>query len=95
MMEETALHPECYKRHAEIENHIKEGNGWRVTIIGIMITALLQVGTFIYFYGRLTYMVENDSKRLTYLEDMFPRSKGEKGGQGIQGIRGEAGRDGK
>ena len=92
-MTEPVLQPECYKRHAAIEGHIEEGKMWRGAIIGIILTVLLQIGSFIYFYGRLTYMVEIDSKRLYELESLFPRSKGDRGEKGVQGIQGIPGKD--
>lgn len=36
MSKDEVLQPEGYKRHAEIEGHIKEGKFWR----GVMVTAI-------------------------------------------------------
>ena len=59
--EEIKLQPECYKRHAEIENHITEGKGWRFAIIGILITLMTQVGAFLFMWGGITSTVQKNS----------------------------------
>jgi len=73
MIDEVVLQPECYKRHALIEDHIQGSKGWRSAIVGIVFAIVIQVITFGYFYGRLTQMVEINTARLTYLEEVHPR----------------------
>jgi len=61
---EKDMRPECYKRHAEIDNHIIEGKGWRMAIIGILITVITQVGAFLFMWGGLTNTVNKNSSYL-------------------------------
>jgi len=61
MKPEETLQPDCYKRHAEIENHITEGKGWRIAIIGILVTLMTQVGAFLFMWGGVTNTVNKNS----------------------------------
>ena len=63
-MTEEVLQPECYKRHAEIENHIKEGKGWRATIITVGLAIFIQVGAFLVMWGSLTTTVKKNTDYL-------------------------------
>ena len=67
-MEDSVLQPECFKRHAIIENHIEEGKGWRTVIVSIAITLIIQVGIFLQMWGGLNKMVEINTARLACLE---------------------------
>jgi hypothetical protein len=71
--EPEPLQPECYKRHAEIENHITEGRGWRGVMITVVITLIVQVCSFLIMWGSLTKTVEVNTKRITDLEIIHPR----------------------
>jgi hypothetical protein len=107
MKEETILQPECYKRHAEIDNHIKEGRFWRKTIIGIALTgSAILIGQYnmsiendkkmIAANAKLTQMVEINTRRLDKIEDwafLIKGDKGDRGATGATGARGEAGKD--
>jgi hypothetical protein len=89
MGEELVLQPECYKRHSEIENHIKEGKFWR----GVIVTAVLAGITIlitqynmaidnnnkmIALTSKLATIAENNIKRLDRMEDMIFYVKGVK-----------------
>ena len=68
---EDKLQPDCYKRHAEIENHIQEGKGWRSLIITLTITIMLQVGIFLQMWGGINKMVEVNTLRLNRVEALL------------------------
>lgn len=67
---ELILNPECYKRHAAIESHIKEGEGWRAAIITLVIAVIIQVAGFLTMWGSVTKMVEINTKRIDRIEDL-------------------------
>ena len=67
---EITLTPECYKRHANIEAHIKEGEGWRAVIITLAIAIVIQIAGFLVMWGSLTKMVEINTKRIDRIEDL-------------------------
>ena len=69
--EVSVLQPDCYKRHAEIESHLKEGAGWRTAIISLVIAMIIQIGTFLTLWGRITQMVEINTKRLDRAETVL------------------------
>ena len=77
----------------DIDKHIASGSAWRMAIIGtiaiFIMSLLLQVGSFLYVWGRLTSIVERNTSDISKLEAMFPRT------QGAQGIQGIAGKDSK
>ena len=57
------------ERHVKIfEKHIETGKGWRIAVAGTALVLLFQIGTAIYFYGRLAMMVENHEKNIQRLE---------------------------
>jgi len=87
----------CYKRHAEIDNHISEGKGWRSLMITLALSMVIQICAFCVLWGRLTQMVEINTNRITSLESLFPRqgNQGNPGEIGPQGPQGERGLDGK
>lgn len=68
---EDKLQTDCYKRHAEIENHIQEGKGWRSLIITLTITIMLQVGIFLQMWGGINKMVEVNTLRLNRVEALL------------------------
>lgn len=80
--------PVCCDRHAEIKTHIDNSKFTKGIIASLVLLALVQICGFIYFYGRLTQLVEINTARISSLEIMFPRSVGPQGIQGIQGIPG-------
>lgn len=47
----------------------------KMSLIGIVFAILVQIGGFIYLWGRLTQTVENTAQRVQVLEDMHPRIK--------------------
>ena len=64
MKDEITLQPECYTRHAEIENHIKEGRFWRGVIITVAIA-----GTGI-LIGQYNMSIENNNKATALLSKL-------------------------
>ena len=104
MGDDIVLQPECYTRHAEIENHIKEGKFWRGVIITVAVAGSgILIGQYnmsiennskvTALTSKLTTMVEVNTKRLDFLENKVFYVKGEQGIQGIQGIQGEKGKN--
>jgi hypothetical protein len=82
MENEVILQPECYKRHAEIEGHIKEGKFWRGTIvtaaISFMVVLIAQYNMsiqnnekIISANAKLTNMVEINTVRLNRIEAIY------------------------
>ena len=80
MSDEIILQPECYTRHAEIENHIKEGKFWRGVIITVAVAGSgILIGQYnmsiennskiTALTSKLTTMVEVNSARLNKLEE--------------------------
>ena len=70
-MEEITLQPECFKRHAVIENHIEEGKGWRSLIITLVLAMVIQIGAFLQMWGSINKMVEINTKRLDRIEQVM------------------------
>lgn len=68
---ESVFHPECYKRHAVIDNHIEEGKGWRATIVTIVIAIFIQIGAFLVMWGGLTTTVKKNNEYIW--QDMTPK----------------------
>jgi hypothetical protein len=79
---EMMLQPECYARHANIDNHISEGKFWRGAIItigiafgGIMIgqynMSIENNNKMIALNSKLTTMVEVNTLRLNRLENFY------------------------
>jgi hypothetical protein len=77
---EPVLEPACYKRHSEIENHIKEGRFWRGVIITAALTgitiliaqysmAIENNNKMIALTSKLTTMVDLNTLRLSKIED--------------------------
>jgi hypothetical protein len=56
-MHEEVL-PRCDERFKRIDCHIVAGERWRIAIIGVVFTIILQVITFASIWGRLTTKVE-------------------------------------
>ena len=52
----------------EMEKHMDEGVGWRVALLGVIITIFIQVGAFLYLWGGLTTVVNVNTKKWTVLE---------------------------
>jgi hypothetical protein len=105
MEDKEVLQPECYKRHSEIEGHIKEGKFWRSVIVTVAIAgAGILIGQYnmsiqnnekiISLTSRLSNIAETNIKRLDRLEDVIFFSKGEKGDKGSVGIQGIQGMQG-
>lgn len=85
MSEEAALRPECYMRHAEIDNHITASKFWRgvivaafLSFIGISISQLNIANEnnrkLTELITQLKTTVEVNSKRIGCLEDIHPRA---------------------
>ena len=83
---ENTLQPECYKRHAEVDNHIKEGKFWRGVIITVAVAGTtILIGQYnmsiennskiTALTSKLTTMVEVNTTRLTRLESMYFKDK--------------------
>lgn len=48
---------------------------WLVGIlVSILVTIFLQIGTFVYLWGRITKQVEINTVRMTSIEDLHPRN---------------------
>jgi hypothetical protein len=103
MSDELALQPDCYKRHTEIDGHIKEGKFWRGVIVTVIIAgASIFIGQYsmavennnkmIALNSKLTTMVEVNTKRLDRLEDIAFYYKGNKGDTGATGAPGKDGK---
>ena len=58
----------------DIHDHIKSGVAWRLSIIGVAGMLILQIIVLSSMWGRLCTIVEINTKRITTLEDMFPRA---------------------
>lgn len=62
---------DCYLRHAEVENHLKESKGWRTLMTSLVVAMIIQVGTFIFMWGRLTMQVEYHEKQIVSMEKVI------------------------
>jgi hypothetical protein len=102
MSEEKVLQPECYKRHAEIEGHIKEGRFWRGVIVTVAVAGTgILIGQYnmsiqnndriIALTSELKTIATANVKRLDRIEDMVFYYKGEKGAAGPAGATGAQG----
>lgn len=80
MTDKEILQPECYKRHAEYDGHIKEGKFWRGVIISVVIAGTgVLIGQYnmsiennnkiLALTSKLSIMVEINTARLGKLED--------------------------
>lgn len=98
------LQPECYKRHAEVDNHIKEGKFWRGVIITVAIAGTgILIGQYnmsiennskiTALMSKLSTMIEVNTRRLDRLEGKIFYEKGEKGDKGDTGATGPAGKN--
>lgn len=47
----------------------------KMSLVGIVFAILVQIGGFIYLWGRLTQTVEITAQRVQVIEDMHPRVK--------------------
>jgi hypothetical protein len=52
----------------EMEKHMDDGKGWRMSLIGIIVAIFLQIVTFSYLWGGLTTTVNNNTKKWAVLE---------------------------
>ena len=100
------LHPDCYVRHAAMDNHINEGKFWRGTIIAFVLAfSGILVGQYnmsiqnnekiISLTSKLSQIAESNIKRLDRMEDKIFYYVGERGSDGKTGATGAAGKDGK
>jgi len=105
MSEELVLQPSCYKRHEQIENHIKEGRFWRGVIITLAIAGTgILIGQYnmsiqnndkiIALTSKLATIADSNVKRLDRMEDMIFYIKGDKGDKGDTGSIGQSGTNG-
>ena len=58
---------DCIQEEAigKIKEFINNSKGMRGLLSGIVLAILLQVGTFLFLWGRLTYQVESHEKSIT------------------------------
>ena len=63
-----------------INSHVESGRAWRAAIVGVALTMILtvsiQVGTFLFLWGKLTQLVDSQEARISNLETLFPRMTG-------------------
>lgn len=80
-MSEPCINADRITRHGmeiehtrkHLDDHIASGKGWRVAVAGIVVTLIIQVTSFVYFYGRLNEQVEHHDKLLSRVESkVFP-----------------------
>lgn len=70
--------PECKIMLEAIDKNFKENNDFRKALTQnlfmIVLTIILQIGSFLYLWGRINLQVEINTGRLTFIEALFPRS---------------------
>ena len=74
----------------DIEHHMEVGAAWRIAIVGVIISIVLQIITFSYLWGSASKQISINTERLNILENT-ERERYKKGIQGIQGISGTQG----
>jgi len=47
----------------------------KMSLVGIVFAIIVQIGGFVYLWGRLTQNVETIEKRVCVIEQLFPRAK--------------------
>lgn len=52
----------------DFEDHVKSGMAWRIAVAGTAAVLLVQLGTAVYFYGRLVAIVDNHDRNIARLE---------------------------
>lgn len=52
----------------DIENHIDHGHKWRLTIVAVAVTMLLNIGAGLYQYGKLCEKVEGHSRQIAGIQ---------------------------
>lgn len=75
-MAEPCIQAERITRHGmEIEHmdkslqaHIENGKGWRAAVAVSCVTLVLQLVSFVYFYGKLNETVDNHDKAIDRIE---------------------------
>lgn len=56
-----------------IEKHISGGAAWRLSILGVAVSLLIQLGGFIYLFGQLNTRVTINTGRIDQIENLHPR----------------------
>lgn len=51
-----------------IADHVRQGERWRIAIMGIVLAGFIQIFTFAYFYGQLSQMVKMNTKLIERLD---------------------------
>lgn len=62
---QCAVHGERFKRYDE---HIETSRGWRLSVTGIVVALLIQIGTFIYYYGIFSEKVSDNVEHIKSVE---------------------------
>jgi len=71
MDKEINVHDECHMLKEwgmvlefirTMKKHMDEGQSWRIAIMGIVVTMLLQIGGFLYIWGQTTAIVKQHTK---------------------------------
>ena len=48
----------------DIKKHIEHGQAWRMSIVGVFIVIIIQIGTFVYLWGGVTEIVKKNTDHL-------------------------------
>jgi len=56
--------PECKETHKRYDDHIKEGERWRLAILGIIATFIMYVTGFVYLSGKFSAIVDKNTEQI-------------------------------
>jgi hypothetical protein len=59
----------------EIEKHIEHGKSWRLAIVGIVISVVIQITTFAYLWGQASRQIVINTGRLDVIEGLHRGSQ--------------------
>ena len=48
----------------DIKKHIEHGQAWRFAIVGVFMTIVIQIGTFVYLWGGMTEIVKKNTDQI-------------------------------
>ncbi len=57
----------------DLEDHVNSGKAWRISLAGVAVIMLIQIGTAVFFYGKLVSIVDNHEKSISRLENRVLR----------------------
>jgi len=55
----------------DIEHHIRAGQSWRLAIVGVVVSVIIQVIGFAYLWGQASKQISINTGRLDVIENSF------------------------